>query len=283
MECIFQWSPSGARTNLSTANPNVGIYEQFPRAHGGNVIWINAAGSNPGTFTRYNVASGSYSKIAQPSGANYLINTEYDFYVDGSGNVVFFYCAQSGGEGVTSTFDVYRWNSTTNTSTKLSSGGARSIYPKTDGQRVVWQQTATDTTGNTTLLSQAVAGGAITTLTSSGGSFQVKDGVAAWLETTTTTSTGRYGGTTTTVTALKASTTSGTTASTVSTLAAVNLYAVGGGKVVFGELGKVYSWSADTKTSTLLMETAPTQVTMSGSTMYFVMGAAQAVYKLVLQ
>ena len=283
VECIFQWSPSGARTNLSTANPNVGIYEQFPRAHGGNVIWINAAGSNPGTFTRYNVATGSYSKIAQPAGANYLINTEYDFYVDGSGNVVFFYCAQSGGEGVTSTFDVYRWNSTTNTSTKLSSGGARSIYPKTDGQRVVWQQTATDTTGNTTLLSQAVAGGAITTLTSSGGSFQVKDGVAAWLETTTTTSTGRYGGTTTTVTALKASTTSGTTASTVSTLAAVNLYAVGGGKVVFGELGKVYSWSADTKTSTLLMETAPTQVTMSGSTMYFVMGTAQAVYKLVLQ
>jgi len=48
-------------------------------------------------------------------------------------------------------------------------------------------------------------------------------------------------------------------------------------------LGKVYSWSANAKTSTLLMETAPTQVTMSGSTMYFVMGAAQAVYKLVLQ
>ena len=66
-------------------------------------------------------------------------------------------------------------------------------------------------------------------------------------------------------------------------MAAVNLYAVGGGKVVFGELGKVYSWSAETKASTLLMETAPTQVTMSGATMYFVMGAAQAVYKLVLQ
>ena len=283
VECIFQWSPSGARTNLSTANPNIGTYEQFPRAHAGNVIWIDAAGSNPGTFTRYNVATGTYSRISQPAGANYLINTEYDFYVDGSGNVVFFYGAQSGGEGMTSTFDVYRWNSSTNTSTKLSSGGARSIYPKTDGQRVVWQQTATDTTGNTTLLSQAVTGGTVTTLTSRGGNFQIKDGVAAWLETATTTSPGRYGGITTTVTALKANSTTSPTASTLSTLAAVNLYAVGGGKVVFGELGKVYSWNAETKASTLLIETAPTQVSMSGATMYFVMGAAQAVYKLVLQ
>ena len=282
VECIFQWSPSGVRTNLTTANPNAGIYEQFPRAHGGNVIWINAAGSNPGTFTRYNLASASYSRIAQPSGANYLINTEYDFFVDSSGNLVFFYGAQTGGEGMTSTFDVYRWNSASNTSTKLSSGGARSVYPKTDGQRVIWQQTAIDNTGNTTLLAQSVSGGAITTLTSSASNFMLRDGVAAWLETATTASSGKLGGTTTTVTALKASTNSSSGATTVSTLAAVNLYAVSGGKVIFGELGKVYSWNAATKTSTLVIETAPTQVMMSGSTLYFVMGSGQAVYKLAL-
>ena len=129
---------------------------------------------------------------------------------------------------------------------------------------------------------QSVIGGAITTLTSSASNFMLRDGVAAWLETATTASAGKLGGTTTTVTALKASANSSTAASTVSTLAAVNLYAVSGGKVIFGELGKVYSWDAATKTSTLVIETAPTQVMMSGSTLYFVMGSGQAVYKLVL-
>jgi hypothetical protein len=113
--------------------------EQYPRAHSGNVIWIDAAGSNPGTFTRYQVATGTYSTIIQPSGSNYLINNEYDFFVDGNGQVVFFFGAQSGGEGVTSTFDVYCWSSLSNTSTKLSGGGARSVHPKTDGQTVAWR------------------------------------------------------------------------------------------------------------------------------------------------
>jgi hypothetical protein len=145
--CIHQGSPSGLNTNLSSNNPNavsskVGggrAYEQYPRAHSGNVIWIDAAGSNPGTFTRYQVATGTYSTIIQPSGSNYLINNEYDFFVDGNGQVVFFFGAQSGGEGVTSTFDVYCWSSLSNTSTKLSGGGARSVHPKTDGQTVAWR------------------------------------------------------------------------------------------------------------------------------------------------
>ena len=84
------------------------------------------------------------------------------------------------------------------------------------------------------------------------------------------------------MTALKANTINSPTGSTLSTSAAFNLYAVGGGKVVFGELGKVKSWNAETKTPILLMETVSAQVTMSGATMYFVVGAAQALYELVL-
>jgi len=287
--CIYQWSPSGLKTNLSSNNPNavsskVGggrAYEQYPRAHSGNVIWINAAGSNPGTFTLYRVANGTYSTITQPSGANYLINTEYDFFVDSSGNVVFFYGAQTSGSGTASTFDVYRWSSTSNTSTKLSSGGARNIYPKTDGQRVVWQQTLTAGDGPTKLLSQSASGGAVSTLTSSAGNHLSRDGVTAWLETSTSTSSGRLGGTVTTVTGLKAISGSDEV-STISSLAGVNLYAVGGGQVVFGEAGKIYSWNASTKKSSLRLETAPGQVMVSGSTMYFVMGSTQKVYKLAL-
>jgi hypothetical protein len=280
--CIFMWDTTGKRTNLSNANTYLGIYEQYPRAHGNDVIWINAAGSNPGSFTRYNTATKTFSKITQPAGANYLINTEYDFAVDANGNIAFFYGAQTGGEGVSSTFDVYRWNSATNSSTKLSSGGARSIYPKTDGQRVVWQQTTPgNTSGPFTLLAQAASGGAITTLSSNAGNFQLRDGLAAWTESTTTVTTGRFPGTTNTVTGLKAST-SDNRVYELSQLASVNLYAVSGGSVIFGEAGKVYSWNATTQRSTLLLETAPTQLMAVGKTLYFVMGTTQVVYKIAI-
>ena len=83
------------------------------------------------------------------------------------------------------------------------------------------------------------------------------------------------------VTGLKAISGNGVV-STISSLAGVNLYAVGGGQVVFGEAGKIYSWNASTKKSSLRLETAPGQVMVSASTMYFVMGSTNKVYKLAL-
>jgi hypothetical protein len=146
---------------------------------------------------------------------------------------------------------------------------------------VVWQQTLTAGDGPTKLLSQSASGGAVSTLTSSAGNHLSRDGVTAWLETSTSTSSGRLGGTVTTVTGLKAISGSDEV-STISSLAGVNLYAVGGGQVVFGEAGKIYSWNASTKKSSLRLETPPGQVMVSGSIMYFVMGSTQKVYKLAL-
>ena len=105
-DCIYQWTPAGVKSNISNASPNRGSYEQYPRAHGGYVIWIDWNGPNSGTYTMYNVATGTYSTINQPSGANYMGNTSYDFAVV-NGVVNFFYWAQTGGSGTTSTFDVY--------------------------------------------------------------------------------------------------------------------------------------------------------------------------------
>ena len=68
----------------------------------------------------------------------------------------------------------------------------------------------------------------------------------------------------------------------LSTVLSVNLYAVSGGNVIFGEAGKVYSWNATTKRSTLLLETAPTQLMAVCKTVYFVMGSTQVVYKILL-
>lgn len=286
LDCIYQWGPTGVKTNLSTANSNaitsnVGggrAYQQYPQAHGGFVIWIDAAGANTGTYTRYNVATGAYSTITQPVGAKYLGNTAYDFFVDGSNNVVFFYWAQTGGDGTNSVFDVYKWSSATNNSTKLSNGGMRSIYPQTDGQTVAWLQspvggntvctagTATCPAGST-ILSQAVAGGTVSTVSvNANESFQLHDGVLAWMETSSTHK------------ALKALVHG--TSNTISTAMSSVFYGTSGGFVVFGEQGKIYRWSASTKSSTLLIDAAPSQVLQGRNTLYFVMGAAQSVYRL---
>ena len=70
--------------------------------------------------------------------------------------------------------------------------------------------------------------------------------------------------------------------STVSSLSSAVLYGAGAGQLLFGESGKVYSWNAATRSSTLRVEAAPNQVMVSGSSVYFVMGATQTVYRLVL-
>jgi hypothetical protein len=283
LDCIFQWSPAGARTNLSNANPNAATpsvgggraYEQFPRAHGGYVIWIDAAGSNPGTYTIYKIATGSYTTIRQPVGANYLGNTAYDFAVI-NGVVHFFFWGQTGGDGTSSSYDVYRWQSDTQASTRLSAGGLRSIYPQTDGLRVAWLQSATTTPvgSASSLVTQSVAGGALSTVSSNANeSFVLRGGVLAWVESTPTTR------------ALKASTSTGTSTSTstLSVLSTSVLYGAGGGFVVYGEAGKTNVWNAALGSSKLLIDGAPSLVLISGATMYFVMGASQTVYRVVLR
>ena len=281
-DCIYMWTPAGVKSNLSNASPNRGSYEQYPRAHGGYVIWIDWNGPNSGTYTMYNVATGTYSTINQPSGANYMGNTSYDFAVV-NGVVNFFYWAQTGGSGTTSTFDVYQWSSSTNSSTLLSSSGTRSIYPQTDGIWAAWSQAPTSSTngGLASLVSKPVSGGANTTLSTGMSNFKVGGGLVAWVEGTS--STNSQGIQTTTITGLKALNASGTTSTITSAPTAV-LYGAGNGVVVYGALNKTYTWSAaNGPSSNLLIDTTPGQVLISGSTMYFTQGASQAVYKATIQ
>ena len=46
-----------------------------------------------------------------------------------------------------------------------------------------------------------------------------------------------------------------------------------GNDQLFGESGKVYSWDAATRSSTLRIDAAPSQVMVGGTSVYFVMGA----------
>ena len=282
LDCIYQWTPAGVKTNISNASPNspssrVGggyAYEQYPRAHGGYVIWIDAAGANPGTYTLYNVAQASYSVINQPAGANYLGNNSVDFAV--INNIVnFFYWANTG----TSSYDVYQWNSATRSSTKLSGGTTRSIYPQTDGQRVAWSQAPTSGSGTSSLMAQSVNGGAQTLLSTDMINFNLAGGVLAWIEGTT--STNAQGISTTTITGLKASN-SGGTVTTITSNSSATLYGVGGGHVVYGLQGRLFDWNASTAISSLLVDTLPAMVIVSGNTLYFTLGSSQAVYQITL-
>ena len=279
VSCLYQWSADGVRKNLTTNNPYKKTYEQHPAAHSGYVIWANDNGANPGSYTLYDVAKGTYTRIDQPAGANYIGNVSFDFAVQ-NGVISFYYWAQTSGTGMTSVFDVYKWSSATNTSTKLSSGGARNIYPQTDGQTAAWLQTpiggsttcngvAVPCTPGSTIVSLPVAGGTASTVsTNANENFQLHDGVLTWVESTSTNK------------ALKALVNGST--STISSITSAVLYGTGGGFVVFGEANKTYSWNASTKTSTLLIDTAPNQVMLGGNTLYFVMGASKAVYRVVL-
>jgi len=289
-DCIFQWTPAGVRSNISNPSPystssylgGAYGYEQFPRAHGGYVIWVDFAGPNPGSYTMYNVATRAYTQIKPPGGVNYPGNNSYDFAVV-NGVVNFFYWGQTGGTGTASSFDVYQWASSSNSSTLLSSTGLRSIYPQTDGIRAAWSQAPTSAAvgGLSSLVYRPVSGGVSATLSSGMINFKVAGGVVAWVEGVA--GTNSQGIQTTTITGLKALTPAGVT-TTVTPAPTAVLYGAGNGMVVYAAQNKTYSWSSlNPQSSSLLIDSTPAQVLVSGSTMYFTQGASQAVYKIALQ
>ena len=116
-------------------------------------------------------------------------------------------------------------------------------------------------------MTQPLAGGAAAVASSNATGALLKDGVLAWTESSATAK------------ALKAATAASTR--TLSRLSGSTLYATGGGQVVYSELGQVYSWSAATGRNTLRLETAPSQVLVSGGALVFSVGSA--VYRVALE
>jgi hypothetical protein len=274
--CVYQWQADGTRRNLSSANPWAGSsYQQHPVAHDGKVVWTNDGGSGGGSYTLYDVATDSYTQITQPVGVNFVGNWNYDFTVLG-GVVNFYLWGQTGGSGTTSSFDVFRWASDTGAATRVSSPGLRSVYTQSDAVRVAWSQAPlSNPLGTTSLVTQPLAGGPTSVLSSSMGSFVLRDSVLAWVEFN---GSGR---------ALKASVqtpgsaVAGATRS-LSILGSAQLYDTAGGRVLYGELGHTLNWNAGLGRATLIIDTAPGQWKLSGDLFYFTEGNAQTLYKLRL-
>jgi hypothetical protein len=273
--CVYLWSTTGAISNLTNANPysrasNIGggwAYDLHPVLRGDFVLWVNdkaadtgVATSATGRYTLHQISSGSYTRIGVPAGVNYVGNNEFDFSVSGGVADVWFW-GQTGGEGTTSQFDIFRWRSDTGTSTRITSGGSRHIYPQVDGALVAWQQSPIggSSDGTFALTATALSNVAPSALATKATSFVLRDGVLAWMEAPTTTSK-----------ALKASAV-GTTR-TISSLSTASLLANGGGRVAYGEGGKTYTWASSTGTSTLRLDTAPGQLFMAGGAVVFTVG-----------
>ncbi|MEI8302780.1 MAG: hypothetical protein WCG13_05770 [Burkholderiales bacterium] len=268
--CIYTWDGAGTRTNLSTASPYTAgsAYQENPVARGGFVVWTNWNGPNAGSYTLYEIATGKFTRITAPASINYVGNTDYDLAVVGS-VVHVVYWGQTGGSGTSSSFDIYRWQSDTGISTRVTSDGVRNIYPQTDGTRIAWQrsQVGGSVDGTVSLLTQPLAGGASTTLaTAASTSFSLRGGVLAWREPYPNSP------------SVKAATASAATV--LSPLSSGVLYASGEGKVIYGEGGWVYSWNSVTGLRTLRLETTPGAVFVTGGAMIFTVNAA--VYRVGL-
>jgi hypothetical protein len=274
--CVYLWSSSGSRTNLTNPNPysrasNISggwAYDMAPQIHGDHVLWVNHQAEGTGHYTLYRLSTGGYLKIASPAGVNYVGNIAFDFVLNGNTVEVWFW-GQTGGEGTSSQFDIFRWKSDTAASTRITSSGIRSFYLQVDGTRAAWQQSPVGGSADNTfsLVASALSSVAPGTLADKVTQFRLKDGVLAWVEAPSTATR-----------ALKAS--AGGTTRIVSSLSTANLLANGGGWVVYAEAGKAYSWNSATGIAKLRLDVAPGQAFVAGGAMVFTLG--NAVYRVGL-
>jgi len=267
--CIYEFSAIGSRTNLSTDSGIAADYYQHPVVKDGYGIWINQGINQQGSYTLYNIASQTYTRIAPPASVNYVGNWRYDFAVAG-GVVDFWYWGQTGGAGTSSTFDIFNWRSDTGNTTRITSDGVRNVYTQVDNTRVAWEQSPVGgSSDNTfTLLSRSGQAGSTQTLGTLVTNFGVDDGVVAWVENLS------GGGR-----ALKAA--AAGPVSTLSNLSTASLLAVGGGYVIFAEAGKTYSWNSASGETVLRLDTTPEKTFVEDDQMIFTINTA--VYRIPLQ
>jgi hypothetical protein len=275
--CVYLWSAEGQRTNLTLPNPhsrasNIGggwAYDLHPHIRGDFVLWVNDKAEGTGHYTLHQLSTGEYRKIPAPAGVNYVGNNEFDFTLTGAVQEVWFW-GQTAGEGTASQFDIFRWTSDTGTSSRITFGGKRHIYPQLDTTRVAWQESpvggAAD--GSFSLVTRPLQTSSPITLTERATQFRLNDGVLAWVEAPSPASR-----------AIKAA--DAGSPRTLSSLSSATLLANGGGWVIYTEAGKTYSWQAATATTRLRLDGVPTQLEVAGGAMVFTLGPS--VYRVPLE
>lgn len=245
--CIYQWLPDGTRRNLSLANPFAGsTYQQYPVATRNLLAWVNDGSG--GSFTLHNPATGSFTQVRRPAGSTRVGNTEFVLNELGGVAVLHYWAVNEIGSN-NSPYDIYEWRSDRGTSVRLTDGSSLQVYPQSDGERVAWigRPLSAIQAVPHELRVQAVAGGAISLLTSTLGSFVLRDGVLAW-----TSREALSEGTD----RLSASRADGVV-HTVSSVLGTVINGAANGQVLFTEGGRLYTWDAATQTRQLRADVRP--------------------------
>jgi len=265
--CVYEWPAPESRRNLSKESGIPADYYQHPVAKDGYAIWINQQINKQGSYTLYNSASQTFTRIAPPASVNYVGNWQYDFAVVG-GVVDFWYWGQTGGAGTGSNFDIFNWRSDTADTTRITNNGLQNVYTQVDNTRAAWEQRPVGSFGLFTLISQNVLTGSTQTLGTLVRKFGVDDGVVAWVENPS--GGGRV---------LKAVVAG--PASILSNSPTASLLAVGGGYVIFAEGGKTYSWNSASGEKALLLDATSEQTFVDGGQM--ISRVNDLVYRIALQ
>ena len=265
--CIYEWTADGTRRNLSLADPVIGTSDQYPLARNGFVIWTNVGDGPVGSYTLFDATARTYRRIAPPAIASLVGNTDYDFFVR-DGAVTFYFWATVAGSGMQSVFDVFRWTSVDDRTTRITDEAGRSVYPASDGTDVIWQYSPVGQIDGYALRTRPVAGGTTTTLASGVQRWRFVDRTLAYREASGTTPTvqARYQG----------------SPVTLATGAASDLYGTRGGVVLYRDGDRTRSWSGATRTVTLRVDVPLMNPIVGSDAFFFVQGSDALVYRVTL-
>jgi len=263
--CVYLWAADGSKTNLSQGVPGYvnGSLDGAPVVKSGYVMW-QPQYSTYGSYVLYNISAHTYQFFGTQGASS-----NFDFYVSG-GVVTAVYWTN------TTPQTIQKWISSNGTITQLSTIGAASIYPSTDGNRIAWlNQSVNSTTQATTntLVSEPFGGGAITTYSTNEGSYMLDSQVLAWADQPV------YGQPQPQV---KVSYAGATT-----TLPQTLLLGVGNGDLIVGDGNTISIWRSATGQEQTAIDSNPSQTFTGGGMFYFVEGAGSTgtggnVYRLPL-
>jgi uncharacterized protein YjdB len=264
----YMWPPaSSVPTALATGQE---FLSQAPSVHYPWLLWINSGYSTQ--YTLYNVSTSQQFTI--PAAGIGGGNDDCDFTTL-NGQLTLFYWAAIQNAQLQQTTNIYRWDQMTNASTQISNDGV-SVFPQTDGVSVAWQSGHGGYPGLMLSLLN-IATNTKTVLASNMIGFQLSNGLVGWLAATSWVTIGgnQFVGSQ----AIYAF--DGTTTTTISTALSSQLFGSSGGYIVFLESGGLYVWSPAGGRQ-LIFGPSPSQVFLSGKTVYFSTANQQALYAVTL-
>ena len=245
------------------------IYHQNPVLRGDWVVWSYGIGVST-THQAYQLSTGRLYPVASDPSLNYAGNWNYDFRLD-QGAMEFWFWGNSGGEGMQSRFDVYRWRSDTGLTTRMTQDGSRNVYTRVSADHVAWERSPVGGNADSSfeIMATTGAGAAPRSVSLRAVRLLLADGVMAWEELAGTTSTSSR----------SVRVEANGMATTLSTLGSAQLLAVGPGQVIYAEGGKVYRWDSVQRRSAVRMEASPSQVfvTPTGQLIIEVLGQVYGV------